>query len=159
MITLGDRHHAVGANEVVAILEDPTNNLNVNLLGIPLTDRPAFFGGFFPSLRTLRTRTGRPHWVVIDEAHHLLPPEWGHLPEALPHELGETIWVTVHPDHLAPAILSLIDIVIAVGQSPDRTLRSFSDASGDDLAWPEDLSYQAGQVVVWLYIAATFRSR
>jgi len=33
----------------------------------------------------------------------------------LPGELGETVLVTVEPDHLAPAILSLVDVVIAVG--------------------------------------------
>lgn len=149
VITLGDRTHAVGANQVVAILEDPKINLAVNLLGMSLLDRPAFFGEFFPAIRTLRTRTGRPHWVAIDEAHHLLPREWGHLPEVLPQELGELIVVTVHPDHLAPMILALIDVVIAVGQEPDETMRSFSCATGRDLVWPEGLSHKAGRAVVW----------
>ncbi len=149
VITLGHRDHAVSSNEVLAILEDPKINLNVNLLGIPLAERPAFFGQFFPSLRILRTRTGRPHWVVLDEAHHLLPAEWGHLPEALPRELGETVLVTVRPDHLAPGIVSLVDAVIAVGPSPDKTLGNFSRVSGHALAWPEGLAYKAGQAVAW----------
>jgi HAD superfamily hydrolase (TIGR01484 family) len=149
MITLGNRDHAVSINEVLAILEDPKINLNVNLLGIQLADRPMFFGQFFPGLRMLRTRTGRPHWVVLDEAHHLLPLEWGHLPEALPQQLGETVLVTVQPDHLPPAILSLVDVIIAVGQSPDKTLGSFSSVSGNAVLWPEGLSYEAGHAVVW----------
>lgn len=149
VITLGDRHHAVGVSEALAILEDPKINLNISLLGIPLTDRPAYFGEFFPSARILRTRTGRPHWVVLDEAHHLLPVEWGHLPEALPSQLGQTILVTVHPDHVAPEILSLVDVIVAVGQTPDQTLRSFSAASGHEMVWPQGLSYKAGQAVVW----------
>jgi hypothetical protein len=49
----------------------------------------------------MRTRTGRPHWIVLDEAHHMLPGAWAHLGRALPHSLGETVLVTVHPDHLA----------------------------------------------------------
>lgn len=149
VITLGDRHHAVGVDEVAAILEDPKINLNVNLLGIPLMERPAFFGEFAPAIRMLRTRTARPHWVAIDEAHHLLPLEWGHLPKALPRELGEVILVTVHPNHLAPMILALINVVIAVGHAPAETLRSFSDAGGYDLVWPEGLSHKAGQAIVW----------
>jgi len=148
VITLGDRDHAVGINEVLSILEDPKINLNVNLLGIPLADRPAFFGQFFPSLRILRTRTGRPHWVILDEAHHLLSVEWGHLSEALPGELGETVLVTVEPDHLAPAILSLVDVVIAVGSSPDKTLSRFSRVTGHAIVWPEGLSYKAGKAVL-----------
>jgi len=135
---------------VLAILEDPKINLNVNLLGIQLADRPVFFGQFFPGLRVLRTRTARPHWVILDEAHHLLPLEWGHLSEALPQQLGETILVTVQPDHLPPAILSLVDVIIAVGKSPDKTLRSFSSVTGEAILWPEGLSYKPGKAVIWL---------
>lgn len=149
VITLGDRKHSVSITEVLSILEDPKINISVNLLGIELADRPSFFGQLFPSLRTLRTRTGRPHWMVLDEAHHLLPLDWGHLLEVLPQELGEMILVTVHPDHLAAHVLSLVDVVIAVGPSPDKTIRSFSDASGHTLLWPDGLSYKKGQAVVW----------
>jgi hypothetical protein len=149
VITLGDRKHSVSITEVLSILEDPKINISVNLLGIELADRPGFFGQLFPSLRTLRTRTGRPHWMVLDEAHHLLPLDWGHLLEVLPQELGETILSTVHPDHLAARILSLVDVVIAVGQSPDKTMKSFSDASGQALLWPDGLSYKKEQAVVW----------
>lgn len=149
VITLGHQRHAVGVNEGLAILEDPKINLNINLLGIQLTDRPNFFGQLFPGLRTLRTRTGRPHWVILDEAHHMLPKNWGHLHEALPREFGETIFVTVHPDHLPPAILSLIDTVIAVGPSPEKTLREFSQAVGHSLVWPKNLSYKKGHAVAW----------
>ncbi len=147
VITLGDPHYSVSSNEVLSILEDPKVNINVNLLGIQLADRPAFFGQLFPSLLALRTRTGRPHWMILDEAHHLLPLDWGPLPQVLPQKLGETVLVTVHPDHLAPAILRLVDAVIAVGSSPEETLRSFSTASGNALEWPEELSETMGQTV------------
>ncbi len=149
MITLGDYHHAVGASEVLTLLEDPKINLNINLLGIPLADRPAFFGQLFPSLRTLRIRTGRPHWVVLDEAHHMLPSDWGHLPEALPQSFGETIFVTVHADHLAHEVLSRMDVIIAVGSAPEQTLQTFGEASGQALTWPTGLSHKPGHVVLW----------
>ncbi len=149
IITLGNQRHAVTVNEVLAILENPKVNLNVNLLGIPLADRPEFFGQLFPNLQAMRTRTGRPHWIVLDEAHHMLPAEWSHLGQALPHSLGETILVTVHPDHLAPTVLSLVDAVIAVGPSPDRTIKKFADAIGRPVAWPDGLGNQKDMAVVW----------
>ena len=149
VITLGDRKHSASVIEVLSILEDPTINLNLNLLGIELADRPNFFGQLFPSLRTLRARTGRPHWMVLDEAHHLLPLDWGHLPEILPQKLGEILLVTVLPDHLPVPILLLVDLIIAVGPGPEKTIKSFSDASGHALEWPDGLSYRNGRVVVW----------
>ncbi|MBX3414782.1 MAG: HAD family hydrolase [Pirellulales bacterium] len=149
VITIGNQNHPVSVGEVLALLEDPKVTLNVNLLGIPLADRPEFFGQLFPNLQAIRTRTGRPHWIVLDEAHHMLPGEWAHLGRALPQSLGETVLVTVHPDHLAPLVLRLVDVVIAVGPSPQKTIRKFADAIGQPLDWPEGLSSQRGNAVVW----------
>ncbi len=149
VITLGDRQHAVGVGEVLGILEDPKINLNVNLLGIPLSDRPEFLGQLFPSLRTLRIRTGRPHWLILDEAHHMLPREWGHLSDVLPQSFGETVFVTVHANHLPSAVLSRIDVVMAVGPSPEKTLEEFSSASGHALSWPAGLLHSDGKAIVW----------
>ena len=149
VLTLGHQLHAVSVNEVHAFLEDPKITLNVNLLGIPLADRPEFFGQLFPNLQAMRTRTGRPHWIVLDESHHLLPAEWSHLDRALPQNLGETIFVTVHPDHLAPLVLSLVDVIIAVGPAPLTTIQKFADGIGQPLAWPAGLEHQKGKAVVW----------
>jgi HAD superfamily hydrolase (TIGR01484 family) len=149
VFTLVNHRHAVSVNEVLSIIEDPKVTLNVNLLGIPLLDRPEFFGQLFPTLQALRTRTGRPHWIVLDEAHHMLPAEWSQLGRALPLILGETILVTVHPDHLSPTMLSLVDTVIAVGDSPDRTLKKYADATGQSLTWPGGLAHRQGRAVCW----------
>jgi len=149
VITLGGAHRAAGINEALSILEDPKVNLNINLLSVKLADRPEYFAQLFSSLSVLRTRTGRPHWIVLDEAHHLLPPEWGLLPNVRPRRLGEVLLVTVHPEHLPRSILSMVDVVIAVGRSPETTLRQFSDAAGLALTWPEELSHKPGQIVVW----------
>jgi hypothetical protein len=78
----------------------------------------------------MRVRTGRPHWLVLDEVHHLLPASWGQASLSLPQALGETLLVTVHPDHIAPAILSMVDVAIAAGPSPLDTLREFGTSSG-----------------------------
>jgi hypothetical protein len=149
VLTLGSTRYAVTVNQALAVLEDPKMNLNINLLGIPVADRPAYFGRLFPSLQAMRTRTGRPHWIVLDEAHHMMPPDWGHVGKALPQRLGETILVTVHPEHVAPMTLSLVDVVIAVGHSPDKTLGKFADATGRPHPRPEGLSHQSEHAVVW----------
>lgn len=149
VVTLGNQWRAPSVNEVLSILEDPKVNLSVNLLGIPLEDRPGFFAQFVPNLHAMRSRTGRPHWLVLDEAHHMLPSTWGHTASALPHKLGETILVTVHPDHVAPAILAPIDVVVAIGHSPETTLGKFAKAANQELRWPKGLSHQPGRVVAW----------
>ena len=126
LVTIGDERNAPGIAEVMAVLRDPYVHANVSLVGIPLADRPEYFAQLVPHLHAMRLRTGRPHWLVVDEAHHLLPGHWGHSPQ----QLSECLFVTVHPDRLAPSVLGSIDLLIAVGASPNRTLREFAAASG-----------------------------
>jgi hydroxymethylpyrimidine pyrophosphatase-like HAD family hydrolase/energy-coupling factor transporter ATP-binding protein EcfA2 len=124
LVTIGDQQRAPGISEIMAVLRDPYVHANANLLGVPLADRPAYFADLLPHLRAMRTRTGRPHWLLIDEAHHLLPEAWGHVPE----RFNESILVTVHPERLVPSLVASVDVVIAVGASPDKTLREFAAA-------------------------------
>jgi len=150
IVCLGNPQRAPSVGEVLSGLEDPATNVAVSLLGLPLQDRPAFFSQLIAGLQGLRARTGRPHWIVLDEAHHMLPQSWGHVSSVLPSKLGEAILVTVHPDHVAPAVLAPIDVVVAVGEDPERTMRKFAGAVAQPLAWPPGLSYEQGKVVAWL---------
>ncbi len=150
VVALGNQWRAPNVNEVLAILEDPKINLSVNLLGIPLDDRPDFFAQLIPNLQAMRARTGRPHWLVVDEAHHMLPDTWGHAMSVLPQRLRETILVTVHPGHVAAAVLASVDVVVAIGDTPEQTLEEFAQATGKSIVWPADLAYQADRIVMWL---------
>lgn len=149
VVCLGNPQRAPSVNEVLSILEDPAINVAVNLLGLPPDDRPFFFAQLIPSLQAMRARTGRPHWLVLDEAHHMLPQTWGHAESTLPRKLGETILVTVHPNHLAPQVIAPINLVFAVGNSPERTLRKFAAAVAHVLNWPPQLMHPRGNVVAW----------
>jgi hypothetical protein len=152
LVTIGDKDRLPSINEILGVLQDPDVNVNVNLLGVPLLDRPHFFAELFPNLQAMRARTGRPHWFVIDEAHHLLPATWGHAALSLPQGLGETFLITVHPNHVAPAILSMVDVAIAVGPSPLATLREFGASLGKlpFSLLPDQLANPDGDVTCWL---------
>jgi hypothetical protein len=145
LVTIGDPHHAPGVPEVMAVLRDPYVHANASLLGIPLADRPAYFAQLLPHLQAMRIRTGRPHWLVVDEAHHLLPRQWGHPPR----HLSETVLVTVHPDRLAPSVLASVDALIAVGGSPERTLNEFAGATGRAQAEMAGGRMEEDEVACW----------
>lgn len=145
LVTIGDRQHPPALDEVMGVLRDPGVNVNVDLLGIALADRPAYFSSLLPQLQAMRTRTGRPHWIVVDEAHHLLPAAWGHPPL----RLGEVVLVTVHPDRLAPSVLALIDVVVAVGATANKTLQKFADATGRPAIPAQLPDMGAGDAACW----------
>ncbi|MCB9968757.1 MAG: HAD-IIB family hydrolase [Geminicoccaceae bacterium] len=149
VVALGNHSRTPGTDEILAILENPEISISINLLGTTLADRPSFFAELVPSLQAMRARTGRPHWIVVDEAHHLLPRTWGHAAAVLPQRLQEMLLVTVHPDHVAPEILRPIDVAVAIGRSPDQTLTELARATDRAFIWPSGLDHEPGRVVAW----------
>jgi hypothetical protein len=146
---LGDSKRAPTVGEVIQLLEQPKQNGVINLLGISLEHRPEFFNELFPALLELRGRTGRPHWIIIDEVHHLLPASWAPSPVAVPQELQGLGLITVHPDHVAPAIVASVDLMIAIGERPEETIRAFSSVIGEEAPPVPAVKLQPGEGVAW----------
>src|SRR5262249_13785779 len=129
-VALGDDERAASVTEIVDVLAKPGENAIVNLVAVGLKERPAFFESLFPRLQELRAQTGRPHWIVVDEGHHFLPAVWETAGITISQHMYSVMLVTLEPDRVSAAILSSIDVVIAVGENPDETLRIFSEAVG-----------------------------
>ncbi len=147
---LGDPHREPTVEEVLKLLESPRQDVVVNLLGVALGHRPGYFDGLLPRLQELRSRLGHPHWIVLDETHHLLPSTWDPAALTLPQELRGMLSISVHPESVAPAILSSVDLLLVVGESPDRTIRSFCEAVGEPPPAPTSLEKLAsGEVLAW----------
>jgi hydroxymethylpyrimidine pyrophosphatase-like HAD family hydrolase len=148
-VTLGDPDRAPTVTEVMQILKDPDKDLVVNLVGCALADRPPFFLALLPLLQEMRARTGRPHWLVVDEAHHLLPASWVPGQLALPQDLKRVLLITVHPDLISPGVLDTMDLLIAVGQTPQETIAQFCEAvPGPPCPTPARIP-EPGEVVLW----------
>ena len=124
--TIGSQNQEPTTTQVMDILEDPDANLVVNLLAIPLWKRPDYFSELLSNLFQLRLRTGRPHWIVVDEAHHMVSPSApAHASELSKHFDG-LVFVTVHPDQLAPAAVATVKLVMAVGEAPQERVQMFA---------------------------------
>jgi len=148
-VTLGTAEHAPTADEVFQLLEKPDVNAVVNLIGLPLHDRPAFFAGLLPHLQELRVKTGRPHWIVVDETHHLLPADREPATLTLSHKSSSMMFITVHPDQVAREVLRDIDVVIALGDQPAETLRLFGKGRGESLRPFPQTALAPGEALVW----------
>jgi hydroxymethylpyrimidine pyrophosphatase-like HAD family hydrolase/energy-coupling factor transporter ATP-binding protein EcfA2 len=150
-VPLGTPDRPPSADEIVKLLAKPGESAVVNLVGLPIADRPSFFVGLLPRLQELRARTGRPHWIVMDEAHHLLPAAWETAGLALPEKLYSVLQITVHPSLMATKALADVDTVIAVGSTPAAMLKEFAQTAGKD-APPEAanaIKLEPGQALIW----------
>ncbi len=148
-VSVGDEQHAPGTEEFLQLLERFENAV-VNLLGVPLADRPGAFAAALGRIQELRARTGRPHWLVMDEVHHLLPESWRPAPLTMPQVLESAVLITVHPDHVSPAVLAAVDTVLAVGPQPGETLKAFCSATGEPPPRiANDLTLDKLEVLAW----------
>jgi hypothetical protein len=153
-IMVGDSKQNPSIDSVMKILNEPDKNCTVNLISIPFVKRPLFFESLFPALLELRNRTGRPHWILIDETHHLLPASWEPAIQTIPTQIKGLILVTVHPEHVSEALLKAVDLIIAIGEEPGNTIKNFSKilnqkppelpvnelSTGEAIAWRKELN-------------------
>lgn len=148
-ISLGNSQHGPVIEEILQLLTDPKHRTVINLVGMSINDRPPFFMSLLPRLRELKGRTGRPHWLVVDEAHHLLPASWEPGSLAFPPDLRRTLFITVHPDQVAPAVLASIGTVLAVGSAPEQTIADFCKVLRETPPTLTPTKLESGEVLVW----------
>lgn len=126
-IVLGGPKQPPVLDEALQVLKDPARNCVFNMVGVALADRPAMFLTLLSRLLELRAATGRPHWIIVDEAHHLLPANWLPVVPTLPQQLNRLVLITVHPAAVSPAVLETVKLVIAVGPEPAATMKEVCD--------------------------------
>ncbi|MEW6300415.1 MAG: HAD-IIB family hydrolase [Thermodesulfobacteriota bacterium] len=148
-VVLGNSQQPANVAAVLQLLDNPQSNAVVNLLGLPLADRPGFFQSLLPRLQELRARTGRPHWILVDETHHLLSSAWEPAPLTLPQEFSGMLFITVHPGSVSPVVLSSVDVVVAVGQQAAVTVQEFCTALAQPPPGPLPPAVPPGHVLVW----------
>jgi phosphoglycolate phosphatase (TIGR01487 family) len=149
VIALGNASRAPEISEVSAALQKPKTSVSVNLLGLPLADRPLFFSSLLPQIQELRARAGRPHWIVVDEAHHLLPSSWDAAAESIPGMMTNLLLITVEVSSILPSVLKNMNGIVAVGPSPEETIQQFSKAIGRSSPVHAPLPSKTGEAFVW----------
>jgi hydroxymethylpyrimidine pyrophosphatase-like HAD family hydrolase len=149
IIHVGDGRQAPSVEEVAQLLESPSHSVVANVLGLPFGDRPAFLTDLCGALHRLRARTGRPHWLVIDEAHHVLPQHASGPCCALLTGMPGLLLITVDPQHLAPGALHAVNVVISVDVEPSGTMQSF--AAIREVSFPGQApdALTLGEGVIW----------
>jgi HAD superfamily hydrolase (TIGR01484 family) len=148
-VVIGAPTRPPAVDEVVQLLAKPETSCIVNLVGLPIADRPAFFASLAPRLQELRARSGRPHWLLIDEAHHVLPAEFEPGPLALPERLTGVLQISVHPELIAPKTLRAVQTLIVVGKNPGAAFRALGKAVSTEVPDVSDDDVAPGHALLW----------
>ncbi|PDQ23021.1 phosphoglycolate phosphatase [Mesorhizobium sanjuanii] len=147
-VRLGDGESAPTKEQLLDLIEKPDINVVVNGLSLRVNERPDFFADLLPGLGNFRYRTARPHFLVIDEAHHLLPKRRDDTRAVLSLELPGTILITVHPEAISTDALRLVTAVIALGPKAKSVIKTFCQETGIEA--PKQMSSPKGdRVLFW----------
>ena len=149
-VTLGSPESKPDDRAILDLLERPSQNAVVNLTDVAREDRPKFFERLLPKLLELRARTGRPHWVILDEAHHLLPARWRSAPVTMSREFNSAVFVTLEPEMVPTAALSSVDTVVTVGDTAGATIEAFERSANEDGTRVSELRLARGEAAMWL---------
>jgi hydroxymethylpyrimidine pyrophosphatase-like HAD family hydrolase/energy-coupling factor transporter ATP-binding protein EcfA2 len=147
-VVFGNAQRGPTIPEILTALDNPAAQVIVNLVGIPLEDRPLFFLDLLPHLQERRSQSGRPHRILVDEAHHLMPQNWQPASDIVGDMTG-MLFVTVHPDQVSPVVFQAIDTVIALGDKPYGTLESVADRKGGTISLAHPLGLKTGEAIIW----------
>jgi HAD superfamily hydrolase (TIGR01484 family) len=148
-VVLGDAKRVAAVHEVLDLLASPGNDVVVNLLGLQVEERPTFFAELLPQISAMRAHIGRPHWLLIDEVHHLLPRSSISAAESLSKSMPATITVTVDPSSVSAEALAGMDVVLAVGDGANDTIRGFCEAIGVAPPALPDTPPSRQEVLLW----------
>jgi hydroxymethylpyrimidine pyrophosphatase-like HAD family hydrolase len=147
-VYLGSASHPPDVSDAVHVLEHPDSNAVVSLLSVPLPDRPQYFADLAYALHDLRRKYGRPHWIVIDEAHHVIPCtgdarvfEW--------LQPGGVVMLTVDPQSLLPQAVRSVTLAVVLGQASEALIASLTRIQGrPEPTWPNDDDHRPA-VLAW----------
>ncbi len=146
---LGSPDRAPSVDECMQLLAKPDQNAVINLVGLKLSDRPNFFLTLLPRIRDLRAKTGRPHWLVVDEAHHVMPAGWQPTDVVLPQRLDGTLLVSVTPSVVAATALRLVDTLVVIGEKPREMVHEFAQANGIPAPVVPAEKIPQGEALLW----------
>jgi len=155
VIKIGDSIHAPVVEEVIALLQHPAQSVVVCILAIPLEDRPRFFNSLLSALTQMRKETGHPHWIIGDEAHHMLPAPAAPSFYDLPGDFRNFLFITTTPQVMNETILNRTSILISMGDDADKAVHEFGRLTGLTFTQNTVTPLQKGHAWVWEAEAGT----
>ncbi len=134
--------------ETAELLKDPGKNLIVSMLSVELSDRPVYFNRLLTALLKLRAAYGRPHWLLIDEAHHLVPAGAVAENNDLIPGWKNFMLISTSPHALSHAWINQVNLVMAVGDNVKYVLEQYCTIKKCEMPLPVP-SLEYGEACVW----------
>ncbi len=149
VVTFGDAKTVVSAEPILAAVGKLGTNVAVNMVGSGVEERPELFASLFPAVLDIHARYGRPHWILVDEAHHMLPQGRDAGSSVSLGDQQPTIFVTVHPNALATSVLRSVGVVLIIGKDGLNLIETISERLGRSRPPLPERGPEIGEAIYW----------
>jgi hydroxymethylpyrimidine pyrophosphatase-like HAD family hydrolase len=114
---------------VITLLEEASISVVLDLCSYPINKRDAYITELLQRLRPLKEHKFRPHWIVLEEAQHFLPPDGNEISAALEPMLTQGGWafVSYRPDRLVESLLTAIDHCLLARLSDSEAVQAVAN--------------------------------
>jgi hydroxymethylpyrimidine pyrophosphatase-like HAD family hydrolase len=99
------------ADEVDQLLRQPAASLVLDLSAMSRSEKVAYATTVLATVATVRSSLGLPHWLVVDEAHHVFPAEGSPAAELLRPGAESLVLITLAATDLAPPVRPLANVL------------------------------------------------
>lgn len=151
-VSIGSLDSAPSTEDAIQLLLRAGINVVVNTVALDVAGRRKLFRELMMSIRALRMRSGRPQWLIVDEAHYALPYPGEGL-KGFDLQSGAII-ATVDPGTIASDILKQLDVAIVMGSTATELVTRIASLIGRP-ATSTIPNLEAGDFLVWSGLVGT----
>ena len=139
-VSLGAGDRPPSTEEVLKLFRrSPDQSGVIQLAALTPGERQAFLTELVPHFAELRSRTGRPHWMVTN----------GEAAPAAKAPTPSVLRITSQPNRLDPSVLADVNLLLATGHSPQQMIQEFCQVTGTQAPRVDPVSLQPGEVLAW----------
>jgi hydroxymethylpyrimidine pyrophosphatase-like HAD family hydrolase len=135
--------------ELRQLLHQPRTSLVLNLSAMSRAEKVAYATKALAAVAAVRSATGMPHWLIVDEAHHVAPADGSPVAELLRASAESLGMSTLAVNDLAPEIRTLPTVIAATDLDTfAAAVRAAARGAGPSLSGPPLAQGEA--VIAWL---------
>ena len=136
-------------DELRQLLHQPRTSLVLNLSAMTRAEKVAYAIKALGAVALVRSTTGLPHWLILDEAHHIVPADGSPVAELLRAGAESLCMSTLDVSELAPEVRGLPNVVAAT-ELAAFTAATRAAASGRPPSLAGPPLAQAEAAIAWL---------
>lgn len=134
LVVLGSPRARPALEEVELALRRASSGVVINLVSLDLAEKRRFSANLLSTVLSTKASLGRPTWLIIDEAHHLLPASGSPGAAVVPSDAEGICFVTTGAALLAESALQTVTHLYIVGSDAGKQVRDFAKARAIDAA-------------------------